>query len=220
MRRPISAATTRLWASRAAMAVLVPAGLMLAACGTAGPPPKTYVLGAAPTMEAAADPLVGRPVIEVQRVLLTDYLDTTDILVRGPANLVEPSRTGRWRERLSVGVAHALATALSRRLPNAVIATTTPPETAACELQLDVEAFEADASRRVAFVGQWRVLGAASHNTLAGERVSFSEPVDGAGDEPVVAVMSRMIGDLGERIATAIRGLGPTCTGSPRKRRS
>lgn len=187
-------------------------GLMLAACGSVGPPPKTYVLGPLPTSERTVDPLPGRPVIEVKRVLMPDYLDVSDLLIRRGANLVEASPTGRWRERLSVGAAHAIAAGLSRRLPDVVVATNPPPEGAACELLLDVQAFEADTDEHVAFIGQWRLL-AASHDTLVGERVSLTGQIVGAGDEAIVAVMSHIMDDVAERVATGIRDVGSKCIG-------
>lgn len=208
----VSAPASRPGGLRAAAALFAASALMVAACGSVGPSPKTYVLGPPPTVdEAASAPLLGQPVIEIKRVLMPDYLDVSDILVRRSANLVEASRTGRWRERLSVGVSHALAAGLSHRLPEFVVATSTPPDTPACELLLDVQAFEADASGRVVFAAQWRVLDGASHDTLAGERVSLTDPVVGAGDEPVVAAMSRIMEDLAERIATTVRRLGLAC---------
>src|SRR3546814_6599396 len=80
------------------------AALALAACGTAGPPPVTYVLGESAIAEHGAEPLAGRPVVEVKPVLVPDYLDVSDILIRGAEHVVVPSLTGRWGERLSVGV--------------------------------------------------------------------------------------------------------------------
>jgi len=191
----------------------VAAGLILAACSV-GPPPKTYVLGSTPPASDTVAPLPGRPVLEVRRALVPDYLDGTDIVSRGPGNLVQPSRTGRWGERLSVGVTHALAAGLSRRLPDVVITTNPPPEAAACELLLDVQAFEADAEGRVAFVGQWRVLAGSSGDTLAGEQASFTEPIAGTGDEPLVVAMSAAVDKLAERVAISVRRLGAPCHGS------
>ncbi|MBV8537425.1 MAG: membrane integrity-associated transporter subunit PqiC [Alphaproteobacteria bacterium] len=198
---------------RRARPVVAATALIVAACA-AGPPPKTYVLGAAPAVVDTAAPLPGRPVLEVRRVLVPDYLDGTDIVSRGPGNLVEPSRTGRWGERLSLGVTHAVAAALSRRLPEVVITTNPPPEGAACQLLLDVQVFEADTDGRVAFVAQWRILAATSGDTLAGEQASFTEPIAGMGDEPVVAAMSTAVDKLADRVAISVRRLGAPCHNS------
>ena len=42
--------------------------LGLAACGTGGSPPVTYVLGTPPAAQNNVEPLVGRPVLEVKPV--------------------------------------------------------------------------------------------------------------------------------------------------------
>ena len=46
------------------------------------PPPAEYVLGAMPAATATTVKQDGLPVVEVKRVQLPDYLDTTDILER------------------------------------------------------------------------------------------------------------------------------------------
>jgi len=203
----------------AVIAALGAAGIFLAACAVA-PPPKTYVLDPLPVMDQPVEPLLGRPVLEMRRVLVPDYLDGTELQVRDRANLVHVSETGRWGERLSVGIARAVASGLSRRLSGVVVMTTAPPSPARCELLLNVEAFEADATRRAAFVGQWRVLAGGARDTVAGERVSLTEPVAGSGDEAVVAAMSRIMDSLAARIAVAIQGLGTTCLAAGRERQS
>ena len=106
--------------------------LALAACGMGGPPPVTYVLGTPIVAAERVQPLAGRPVIEVKPVLVPDYLDVSDIMVRQAGNMVTPSPTGRWGERLSVGVTRALADGLAARLPGFVVTTTAPESSMAC----------------------------------------------------------------------------------------
>ena len=57
------------------------------------------------------------PVLQLRRVLVPDYLDTTDILLRVGQHELQASHTGRWGERLSVGITHALRADLADRLP-------------------------------------------------------------------------------------------------------
>ena len=88
----------------------------ITACSLSGPPPAEYVLGAMPAATATTLSQTGLPVVEVNRIQLPDYLDTTDILERRGNQLV-PSPTGRWGERLSVGITRALTASLAARLP-------------------------------------------------------------------------------------------------------
>ena len=63
-----------------------------------------------------------RPAVQLQRVLIPDYLDTTDILLRVSVHEIHESTTGRFGERLSLGVTHALRSDLASRLPLYTIA--------------------------------------------------------------------------------------------------
>ncbi len=199
------------WTGTAIAAAL---GLALAGCGTAGPPPVTYVLGAPIAAAEGVQPLAGRPVIEVKPVLVPDYLDISDIMVRQAGNVVTASSTGRWGERLSVGVTRALADGLAARLPGFVVTTTTPEAQPARQILVEVETFEPRTDGTVALVAQWRALDGGGRSTLAGQRVSLAEPLADSDDAAVVAAMTRAIESLAGTMAagltrtTAGRGAG------------
>lgn len=185
--------------------------LALAACTTASPPPTTYVLGTpAAVTDQTVETLVGRPIVEVKPVLVPDYLDTTDILVRRSDNVVAPSPTGRWGERLSIGITRMLGAGLGRRLPDLIVATTTPVDQPARQVLVDVESFEVRAgSGVVVLIARWRVLDGQGGRTLAGERVSLPEQLAGPGDDQVVQAMTRAVDTLIDRIAAGIQANRP-----------
>jgi len=54
--------------------------------------------------------------LEVRRILVPDYLDSTDILMRIGSEEMKASATGRWGERLSLGLTHALGADLAARM--------------------------------------------------------------------------------------------------------
>ena len=185
--------------------------LALAACTTAGPPPTSYVLGTpAPVTDQTIETLVGRPIVEVKPVLVPDYLDTTDILVRRSDNVVAPSPTGRWGERLSIGITRMLGAGLVRRLPDLIVTTATPVDQPSRQVLVDVETFEVRAGEGVVvLIARWRVLDGQGSRTLAGERVSLPVPLAGPGDEQVVQAMTRAIDTLIDRIAASIQANRP-----------
>ena len=199
------------WRSAAARIALGASALALtlAACGKAGPPPVTYVLGTPATGAQRVEPLTGRPVVEVKPVLVPDYLDVSDILVRQAENIVVSSPTGRWGERLSVGVTRALAAGLVRHLPGLVVTSTAPAERPARQVLAEVEAFEPHAGGSVVLVARWRVLDGPGRETLAGERASSAQPIAGAGDAAVVAAMTRAVEGFAERVAAGVRRTTP-----------
>ncbi|MFZ6765085.1 PqiC family protein [Pseudoroseomonas sp. WGS1072] len=179
--------------------------LALEGCGSSGPPPTVYVLGGSDPEVPGVEPLTGRAVVEVKPVLVPDYLDVTDLLVRRAGNVVAPSQTGRWGERLSVGATRALAGTLAQRLPGVVIVTAPPAERPARQVLVDLEVFEAQEETDVILIGRWRLLDGAGRETLAGERVSLKEPVAGASDTKIVAAMSRALALFAQRVAIGVK---------------
>jgi uncharacterized lipoprotein YmbA len=175
------------------------------------------VLGSPPPAIASVEPLPGRPVIELQRVLVPDYLDVSDIMVRQSANVVAPSHAGRWGERLSVGVTRALAFDLSRRLPDFVVATT-PVGTPTFQALVAIEDFAPRADGTVVLLARWRVMDDASRRTLAGERISLTDRAAKSDDAAIAAVMTRQVDDLAARLAAGVRQamLGPRRSGHGR----
>jgi len=160
------------------------------------------VLGAIPAATATTIPQTTLPIVEVNRVQLPDYLDTTDILERRGNQLV-PSSTSRWGERLSVGMARALIASLASRLPHRVV-TATPVGRPARQILVDVAAFEAISDHQVVLVARWTILDGATRQVLTAEQASLIEAIEGKGDDALVAAMSRAVDDLAGRVAAGI----------------
>ena len=177
-------------------------GFALAGCG-GGPQPAIYVLGepAAPTPAVTSE--VGLPVVLVKPVEVPEYLDTTDLQERRGGEMI-PSRTGRWGERLSVGITGALAAALAPRLPRMAVTVPPPVERPALQVFVDVEEFEPRTEGPVIFVSRWTVMDGTARRAVMSERTSLIEPVAGTGDAERVAAMTNAIDRLAARIAAAI----------------
>jgi uncharacterized lipoprotein YmbA len=171
--------------------------------GCAGPPPSEYVIGTAPAPARVTTPLTGRPIIEVKPVQLPDYLDTRDLLVRS-GNKVVASQSGRWGERLSVGMTRALATSLAARLRGVQVTTAAPVEHPSRQVLVDVTAFEASANQELVLVARWAIIDGSGRSTLLSEQTALTEPVTNMDDSAVVTAMSRAVEDLASAIATGI----------------
>ncbi len=156
-----------------------------------------------PAAIATTVPQTGRPVIEVKRVQLPDYLDTTDILERRGNQLV-PSPTGRWGERLSVGMTRALMASLAARLPRMVVSATPQSGRPARQILVDVAAFEPTAGHQVVLVARWTITDGAGRQILVAEQTSLVEAIEGTGDSAVVAAMSHALEDLANELAAGI----------------
>ena len=172
-------------------------------CGLSGPPPAEYVIGTVPTPARVTIPLTGRPIIEVKPVQLPDYLDTRELLVRR-GNQVVASKSGRWGERLSVGITRALAASLAARLRGLTVTTTPPVEQAARQVLVDVTSFEARDNQEVVLVARWSVIDGPGRFTLISEQTALTEPITSTDDSAVVIAMSRALEDLASAIVIGI----------------
>jgi len=194
------------WLRRAMRPVIaLTANLFVAACGMTGAPMAEYVLGTPPPAVTASMTITALPIVEVKPTRLPDYLDTKSLFVRR-GNELKPSATGRWGERLSVGLTRAVAASLAARLPNAAV-TTAPPVGSEVTLQvlIDVDAFEATAEHDVVLAGTWTISSGSSRIALTSERFSIGGPIAGSGDSAAVAAMTKAVEDLAGQIVTGVQ---------------
>lgn len=151
-----------------------------------------------------------RPVMRLQRVLIPDYLDTVGILSREGAHEVHESATGRFAERLSVGITHALRTDLASRLPQYSIALTQPPGAPTRQLVVTVDQLDVQPNGRCVLVADWTMVDADRKTLLSADRGNFNAVATAAGprDAAVVAAIADVVRQLAERIAVSAAATG------------
>jgi uncharacterized protein len=176
---------------------------VLAGCAVT-PARRVYVLGDLGSLPPATRSDIGRPVLEIRSVLVPDYLDTRDILVRQGPNEVVASRTGAWGERLSLGIARALGAALTARLPGVVVTTSSPSLPARWQLLVDVNALELRPDGTCLLNASWTVLNRANGRVLASQTDSFTATTHNVGDEAMAGTVTAAIGQLAGRIAATV----------------
>ncbi len=181
---------------------LASAALLLSGCGTF-PLPKVYILGDQARSTPGVTDEAGLPHLELKTVTVPDYLDTTDILRRSASNEVITSATGRWGERVSIGITRALAIDLAMRLPNVVVESRGAYEPAR-RLLVDVERFEIGEDGRCTLTARWRVTTADSKVAANSERGTFIVAATSATDDAVSLAMTSAIDQLAARIAVTV----------------
>jgi uncharacterized lipoprotein YmbA len=192
------------------------AGAMLAGCAVTDPS-KYYVLGASRAVAPVAPAAPAGPsstsaeasvTIGVGPIAIPAYLDRANLVTRDAADAVELWPYHRWAEPLDVGIAEALAEALSARVPSDRVAVYPWRGTLArvidYQVVVAVARFDGAPGRAVTLDARWRVLGRDGQE-LAFKRTTLSEPAGGEGFAALVAAMHRAIGRLGEDIGDAIR---------------
>ncbi len=179
------------------------ATLLLWGCGTF-PLPKVYVLGdPGPSTPGVADE-AGLPHIELKTVTVPDYLDTTEIIRRSASNEVTASVSGRWGERVSEGITHAMAIELARRLPKFVIESRGAYEPSR-RLLVDVERFEIGDDGRCVLSARWRVTSSGDQVQSDSERGTFIEVAASNSDAAAALALTAAIDRLAGKIAITMQ---------------
>lgn len=175
-----------------------------------------YVLGdAADTPmdhQAAAGRTERQLELQLERVLVPDYLDTTDILSRVGEHELHASSSGRWGERLSLGIMHALWADLAIRLPQDRVTLARPAEKSARQILVNVDTFDVWPDGHCVLAANWTILDTDRTVVLAAGSGTFIVPADRSGepgDGAVVSGMAETLRQLAESIALAAKAPPP-----------
>lgn len=190
---------------------LVLAALILTAAGCVSAREHRHIFSLDDAVEAPTQVgvVAERPVMQLQRVLIPDYLDTNDILLRMGAHEIHESTTGRFGERLSLGITHALRSDLASRLPLYTIALAQSAGGPARQILVNVDAFDVWPSGRCVLVADWTILDTDRRASLSVDRGTFATAATGGhpGDGIIVSAMADAVRQLADHIAATVEAL-------------
>jgi uncharacterized lipoprotein YmbA len=150
--------------------------------------------------------------LQLQRVLVPDYLDTTDILLRVGTHELHESTSGRWGERLSLGITRALRADLAGQLALDVTSASEPGANFARQILVNVDAFDVWNDGRCVLIADWTILDTDRRAVLATGRGAFvTPPIRGRNpsDGEIVTGMADAVEQLSASIARAAKMLPP-----------
>jgi uncharacterized lipoprotein YmbA len=176
--------------------------LGLAGCATSAPP-RIYTLAMKPGTQQASGPAS----LSVVGVAIPKYLDRPQIIQHGGAYQLDVAEFDRWGEPFADMVTRVLIADLSQRLPKTqVFRDDSPTATnAADSLQVDFSRFDPDPDNTVVLAARWTLRGG---SLLAEDsnRLTVKPASDAIAD--IVAAMSQALGELADKIATAVASSG------------
>ena len=120
-----------------------------------------------------------------------------------------PVQTGRWGERLSLGITHALEVALARRLPGVLVTHTSMPGQPSVSLLVNVEAFDVHPDGRCVLTARWMIPGDDGQQATISQQGTFVTQAAGTSgplsDAAIVSAMAGSVDQLADRIAISLR---------------
>ena len=165
-------------------------------------PTRFYVLAAsAPPYPPAAGSLA----IGLGPIVMPGYLHHPELATRVGTE-VGYADVDRWAEPLPTLFARALGQDLSVLLGGRIVPYPWYRATARdVVVRVDVASFEADAGGNASLDACWSVRDSSTGSICRDECSSIAEAVDARGTQAQVAALSRTVGELARRVASAIR---------------
>ena len=177
---------------------MVAAALILAACGSS-PPTRFF------TLTAVAP--IGRPPdappfpVQVAAVHIPAMLDREAMVRRTGANALSISDQDRWGAPFGDMIRNTLARDLAERLPEgAVILPDAPSPPSTALLVVNIASFTEDADRHVTLDGSWAIMHGRPAKAILNREVTLECEADGEDSAAEAAAMSRLVGQLADRI--------------------
>jgi uncharacterized protein len=171
----------------------------LLATSCASPPLSLYTLKPADAPVAPL-PFSGRtPVIEIRRVVIPDYLDTQDILVRN-GNILQRSSHGRWASRLSIEVTRYLTGLLAARRPNALITDQLPVATPNDRIFITISNLDVTSAGVATLEADWTIESQNAAQPIRRQRVRITANGPVNTDQDVVILTQVVLTRLADAI--------------------
>lgn len=197
--------------TRLRFSVLVPAAalpLLLAACGSVSP--NYYTLATStPRPDAEAAFAVSPLVFAVGPVQMPDYVDRPQIVTRQSDYQLALAENDYWAAPLDDLVPRVLVEDLQRRLPGSRVVGF--PQVAGpnfnYRVAVDIGRFDVDANGIATIAARWQIYAATAPRAVVVDDSLLQTRGDGSGHAAAVAALSNGLGELGDRIAQALRAL-------------
>ncbi|WP_215748718.1 MULTISPECIES: membrane integrity-associated transporter subunit PqiC [unclassified Gluconobacter] len=185
---------------RLPFASLALVGLLLSSCSS--PPVRFYTLGAPAIGNNLPASTAPETILAVDPVIIPDYLDSQDILVRD-GDLLDRSANGRWASRLSRGVTDLVTAQLSRSWPSVFVTTHPSAGSPQTRLVITINRLDITKSGQGTLEADWSFVPTDEHHPVARQRASFSAQGSVATDDRTAALTRELVNQLAVKIGTS-----------------
>ena len=177
-------------------------GFLLSGCSSA--PLRFYTLGA-PAIEGASLPLrANTPVLTVDPVLIPDYLDNQDMIIR-KGGLLDRSPNSRWASRLSRGITDLMTAQLSQAKPSIFITSHPSTATPATRLSVVITRLDITSEGHGTLEADWSFIPSEEQKPIVRHRAVFSTQGQSTTDAGNAALTHSLV----EQLSTAISASAP-----------
>ena len=170
-------------------------------------PTRLYMLTA--TAAAASGPILETEddlSVGIGPLAFPEYLDRTQIITRTGRHELKGAPFANWAEPLKENVMGVLVDNLAA-LTGSDAVYSYPwrmDQAPQVQLQLAIDRFDAERGGEAVLAARWEWLDRSGSPLMRRERTVLSLPVEGEGDDAVVAAMSRLLEDFGRTVVARL----------------
>ena len=168
----------------------------LAAC--AAPPLKVYTLDA-PAVLVDTGPAQTQTSLKVGRIVLPDYLDTQDIVLR-EGSQINRSSHARWASRLSIGATDLITARLAAARPDLFVTDQPMVSPARYSLFINISRLDVSGDGTASLAADWTIVPRDEQHSELHDRTAFALTGPVKTDADIVALTNAMLDELAVRI--------------------
>lgn len=180
--------------------IVISSVVLIASC--ASPPLSLYTLTPSDAPVAAVALSNRMLVIEIRRVVIPDYLDTQDILIRN-GNMLQRSPHGRWASRLSIEATRYLTGLLAARRPNALITDQLPVATPNDRIFITISNLDVTSAGLATLEADWTIVPKNPAQPIRRRRAQLTANGPVKTDQDVVILTQAVLTRLADAIDIA-----------------
>lgn len=152
-------------------------------------------------------PTGGGTAIGVGPVILAEYVNRSNLVVRTSSNKLEVAENHRWAGDLDHSISRVLSINLGRKLKTGNVCTYPWSRDSEVDYQvaMDIREFIAGDDGYAHLEASWRIYALPSRKMVASKTFVGKEPIATEDFEAMVAAQSKLLGRLSDDIAAAIR---------------
>ncbi|MEW7998522.1 MAG: PqiC family protein [Candidatus Thiodiazotropha endolucinida] len=193
--------------ARIAIIALFLALLFSGCAGTSSQPTRFYRLDGQPgkAETLSLKPRPGQQLVGIGPIKLATYLDRPQIVERQTPHRLQLHEFDHWAGSLQENIVQVITDLMRQRLADMHLIAypwhgTIKPD---YEVLLTINRFEREGDR-IWLQLRWSLIRSSDNRLMEMQRLIIEEPLQGSGVEAGVAAANRAVGQLSERIATAI----------------
>lgn len=168
----------------------------LAAC--AAPPLKVYTLDA-PAVLVGSGPVQTSTSLEVRRIVLPDYLDTQDIVLRDGGQ-INSSNDARWASRLSIGATDLITARIAASRPDLFVTDQPLLTPARYRLFINIGRLDVSSDGTASLAADWTIMSGDERRPELHDRTAFALTGPVKTDADVVVLTNAVLDELAVRI--------------------